>query len=186
MKPYFVLLLAVLGAAPLAAQIYKHVDENGNVSYSDKPAEDQKNEQVELKPINTTPGMDLEKLAKEKQTVASHFNADYQLFLSSPSDGTHMMAHQRDLQIEAGFTVTIRSNSPDQAKIEQEKQAAMAAATIEIYFNGRRLASDNGKATIKEITRGEHTVTARLVNGNGKELAPSAKATVWVHRPLRR
>ncbi|MBB6519859.1 DUF4124 domain-containing protein [Pseudoteredinibacter isoporae] len=186
MKPYFVFLLATLIAAPLAAQIYKHVDENGKVSYSDKPAEDQKNEQVELKPINTTPGMDLEQLAKEKQNFVSHFNADYQLFLSSPSDGAHMMAHQRDLQIEAGFTVTIRSNSPDQAKIDQEKQAAMAAAKIEIYFNGNKLASDNGKATIKEITRGEHKITARLVNGGGKELAPAASATVYVHRPLRR
>lgn len=185
MKPY-VLLLAALVAMPLSAQIYKHIDENGNVSYSDKPAEDQKNEAIELKPINTTPGMDLDKLAKEKQNVASHFNADYRLYLSSPSDGTHLMAHQRDLLIEAGFEVNIRSNSPDQAKIDAEKQAAMAAAKIEIYFNGNLLPSNDGKATIKEITRGEHKVTARLINGSGKELAPAAQATVWVHRPIRR
>lgn len=185
MKPFIVLLIASLATGPVVAQIYKHIDEQGNVSYSDKPAEDQSNEKVELSPINTTPGMDLEELAKKRLNTTAHFNADYRLSLHSPTTGSHLMAHQRDLSIAASFEVKLRSNSADQNKIDTEKQAATEAASIKIYLNGKLIPSDNGKATVKEITRGEHKIQARLVDSSGKELAPAVNATVFVHRPSR-
>ena len=185
MKPFSLLLLASLATGPAIAQIYKHVDEQGNISYSDKPAENQSNEKIKLSPINTTPGMDLEELAKKRLETTAHFNADYRLTLRNPASGSHLMAHQRDLNIVASFEVKLRSNSPDQNKIDTEKQAAAAAANIKIYLNGKLVPSDNGKATIKEITRGEHKIQARLVDHNDKELAPAVNATVFVHRPSR-
>lgn len=183
MKSYIVLLLAALAISPAIAQIYKNIDEQGNVTYSDKPADEASNEKIELPPVNTTPGLDLEKLAQQRQQVESRFNSNYKLYLRSPKDGSHLMAHQRDLHIEAAFEVNIRSNSPEQSKIDDAKQAAIAAAQIKIYMDGQLLPSQDGKATVKEVFRGEHKIEARLVDSNGKQLTKPAKATIWVHRP---
>ncbi|WP_299980757.1 DUF4124 domain-containing protein [uncultured Pseudoteredinibacter sp.] len=183
MKPYIVFLLTALLISPALAQIYKNIDEDGNVTYSDKPADDASNEKVDLPAVNTTPGLDLEKLAQQRQQVETRFNSAYKLYLRSPKNGSHLMAHQRDLHIEAAFEVSVRSNSPEQSKIDEVKQAAIAGAQIKIYMDGQLLPSQDGKATVKEIFRGEHKIEARLVNSNGKQLTKPAKATIWVHRP---
>ena len=48
-KCFYVLLFSVL-SAPALADVYKYVDENGNVVFSDEPPPDTDSEVVELEP----------------------------------------------------------------------------------------------------------------------------------------
>lgn len=179
----FLCLACLFVSAVSLGQIYKTIDEHGNVSYSDKPPEGKRSETVELPNLNTTPGIDV-KAQIEKRKKAPTFSLSYQINLLSPSDGSHLLADQRDLRIAADYQVDIQSNSPDQELINSELTAARVGLRIEILFDGVAIPSNNGEALIEEIGRGEHKIKARLLSPNGQQLALSPEVTVWVHRPI--
>ncbi len=95
-------LLLSLASPTLGQTIYKSVDENGNVSYSDRPPEGGRSESAEtLPPVNTLP---------EQKPTRSYPNSareetddeatiDYTLSLASPAPESSVPPGQRDLPI---------------------------------------------------------------------------------------
>ncbi|TQV68179.1 DUF4124 domain-containing protein [Exilibacterium tricleocarpae] len=167
------IVLAVLSWLPLPgqAQVYKTVDENGNVVYTDNPraVEGEQPKPVKLPAINTQPPP-----AVIPRTGAGTGDAEdesqlptrYQLSVSSPTDGTFVPPGQRDLTVTATLEPPLSSEHRLEVMLNGKTVAQEAAATI----------------TLKEITRGSHSLQVRVVNRQGKVLGISKPVTVHVRR----
>lgn len=161
------LALLVL-ALPASAQVYKTVDENGRVTYTDRPSD--KAEQVEIRDTNVAPPIQARPaLTAEADQAAQAKAPAYQVRISSPAPDTHLTAEMRDLQ------VSLQANQP-----------LAPGLHFLLLSNGNPIGGPtrNGNLTITEITRGEHRLVAVIENDQGDWLTESAPVTVYVHRPI--
>lgn len=160
-------LLLGLGLATTAhAQIYKTVDKDGKVIYTDKPRGDQPAEAVNLPPINTVPTESPTYLpgpARQEVPQTLHYEVD----IISPRENVTIPPGQRDL----GIAVTL--NQP------------LAEDHWLLYFmNGELLEETrNTNILIQDVFRGSHTLVVEIIDDSGNSLAKSAPVTVNVIRP---
>lgn len=182
-SPAYAVIL-ILCSLSCNAQIYKTTDKDGNVSYTDAPSDGVKREQIELEPVNTTPGLDLKAAIKKRLQVDST-DIEYKLTITSPAAGSHLMADQRDLVVTTDLEVIAQTTSIEPGASQAAADAARSNGKIEILLNGKIIPGDGeGNAIFKEIYRGQHTVEAQLRGLNGKVLSSSGTTTFWVHRPF--
>lgn len=164
---WLLLAISLFAATLCSAQIYKTVDKNGNVSFSDSPpAENTSNtEKLELEHTNSSAEVKtVEKQSKQPQQEEN--TQAYRISLSQPANQANITAEQRDLTIQAKV-------SPEPSKAHQ----------IVINLDGESIpAGKTGSVTIHNIGRGEHKIYARLLK-NGKFVSSSKTITVYVFRP---
>lgn len=165
---WLLLTISLVTTALCSAQIYKTVDKNGNISFSDSPpAESTSNtEELELEHTNSSAGVKaVEKKSKQRQQQEN--TQDYKISLSQPANQANITAEQRDLTIQAKVT-------PEPSKDHQ----------IIINLDGESIpAGKSGSVTIQNIGRGEHKIYARLLK-NGKFVSSTKTITVYVFRPV--
>lgn len=154
---------AGISAQVIANDVYKTVDENGKVTYSDNPT-GTKIEEVDLPTINNAPAVEPQPYTP--RTRPSHTQSG--VTITSPSDQTQILAGQRDLIVSAQVNPPIGSGF-----------------SAQLYFNGKPFGSpqDSANFVIKEIIRGEHTLSVVVLNPRGKIISRSKSITVYVHRP---
>jgi len=161
-------LLVVFFALPCTGQIYKTVDEYGNVSYSDSPPEDVSNSstlKLKLGPVNSTPAI---KTAKPEQPLAPAKSKakPITIRISSPQDQANITAEQRNLRIQTSII-----------------PALPEGARIIINLDGQDInAGADGSVTIHNIHRGEHRIYAKVSQAK-RLLAETATTTIYVFRP---
>lgn len=160
-------LLAVVGIAAtsyiVADSVYKSVDENGKVTYSDAPT-GKKIDPVDLPQINTAPAVK----AKAYTPPAPKQQAtQYRVGIVSPTNGSEILAGQRDLSVMA------------------EVQPALGNGySAQLYMNNSPYggAQPSTSFVITEIIRGEHQLSVAILNPSGKVVARSGSVTVYVRR----
>lgn len=162
-------LTLLLLALPAGAQVYKTVDENGRVTYTDRPSEEA--EQVDIRDTNVAPPVQARPdLGREQRERAQQPQAlPYEVRLSSPAPDTHLTAEQRDLH------VSFAAN-----------QALAPGLHFLLLSNGSPIGGPtrDGNLTIPEIGRGEHRLVAVIADDYGDWLAESEPVTIYVHRPI--
>ena len=154
------LLTALLCQLSLAADVYKTVDEHGNVTYSDTP-KNSASEKVELKESNSLPAPAVTNGGQTKDRPNTVPNS-YTIAITSPADEYHVMPGEFSLPINASVTPNLH-------------------ATHRLIYtdNGAELAGNQ----IEFISPGAHAVGAKVVDANNKVLGQSSPVTVYVHRP---
>ncbi|WP_027328362.1 DUF4124 domain-containing protein [Marinimicrobium agarilyticum] len=171
MRPILIgTLLSLLASPTLGQAIYKSVDEDGNVSYSDRPPNGAQPESAEtLPPVNTLP---------EQQPGPAYRNRnggddqeqsaiDYELSLASPAPESHVNPGQRDLPI-------VLNANPGLA----------AGHAFAFYLDGELLAETrSNQYVVEEIFRGEHQIRGMIIDENGNMLRETETITIYVHRP---
>lgn len=157
-----VALLFTLSSGLVMAQVYKTVDENGRVSYSDKPLGDNSKE-VEIKEGNTmsTKGATPVRVLPPGSNDNDGIPTSYSVQITSPMQGAQVLADQRD--------VTVQVNTSPQVN---------SAHRLEVTDNGGILEGP----MIVEISRGTHTFLARVYDQNGKVVGESEPVVIEVHR----
>lgn len=172
MRSQLLLIPAVLLALaiPVSAAIYKHVDENGKITYTDQPPKGEQAEEVEkldVQPVNTTQGVE-PTVGSSRPTPSEPQQQGYTLNIVSPQNDTQLPPGQRDL------TVAIQSN-----------RKLAAGHTIYVLLNGQIHPNVTGSAfnqVLMEIPRGTHKIQASIVNETGKQIAASNAVTIHVIR----
>ncbi len=166
------LLPLVIGSlfASMAAQatIYKWVDENGQVHYSDKPQRDAETVEFEPSKIST-----ITLVAPKANDAASGDDAeipDYEIELVSPEDDA-----------------TVRNNSGQIALSLSLTPELLPDHRIELLVDGEvtRTVGGTGEFSLDNLDRGEHALQARVIDKNGKVLASSNERRVFLHRHSR-
>lgn len=171
------LFLIALLLSPLAAvadedvQIYRTVDEDGNVVYTDQPPSDDA-EPVELDPITTVPAVTVESGAggdeagDEESTGSPGYSG--LTFVYPPADAT--IRHNGG---QVPFRLALQ---PEGARLAQGHR-------VEIVLDGEVRGSANAlEVTVGAVDRGPHEVSARIVGASGGVLVRSPMVSFFLLR----
>lgn len=161
------LILVLLLAPVVAADVYKTVDKDGRVIYTDKP-KTEKAEKLELREINTVPGAQPLPGSSPVDSFQSQPAAiNYQIGIISPRNDVSIPVGQRDLAI----AITLKP--------------ALQGGHLLVYFmNGELLEETTANNIIvKDVPRGTHTLVVEAIDANGRSLGTSAPVIVNVIRP---
>ena len=160
----FLVAYVAMSAPLVSGEVYKHIDEQGKVTYTDKPGPDDKNSKiVDLPPINEQPAI---QVSPPKSKPKPQNPTQYRISILSPTDGTHVHRGQQTLNI----TVEVTPLVPEGAKIR--------------LLNGKDILaeSESTQFTLSELYRGTYSLSAALINPKGKVIARSSARTFYVHR----
>ncbi len=149
-------------ASTAVAQLYKYVDENGNVIYSDVPPSEAA-EPVDLPPINVIEGVRVAPPASEPPT--EQLPLTYSIRITEPQN-------EQTFQNTREFPVSVSIDPPLQAG----HQVAISLDGV-VRVRGNELS-----AVVTDVDRGEHRVTAAVVDASGKPITTSPAIVVFVHR----
>lgn len=156
-------ICAILAFTPttLLAEIYKQVQPDGSVIFTDQPQEGTEREKVKLKPTAIIPAVDSANISTQPQSKST--KVKYTLNLLSPASGSTFRNEQADA-IGFKFNVSPTIRSPYKL-----------TATL----NGNTIDPQSG--VLPKLYRGEHTLKVQVIDKNGQE-AVSATSTFFVHR----
>ncbi len=152
--------------------VYKNVDKSGRVIFSDKPS---KNSQViDTTPLNLHEGMAGESMSGEprndKENDAPKKTLRYSVSLISPQPGYRLGPAEKTLHIAISTTPPLESTHK-----------------VQFYVGGKSVGPPSRalstRAPMGMTMRGQRSVSARIVDENGKTLGGSNAVTIHVIRP---
>ena len=176
-KTYILVLAAlflVLATTPLAAQVYKVVDKDGNVTYTDQPPGDG-SKPVELKPISVVETPVYEAPAKaaaaegeEEQLSLRDLRRMYRDFSIVAPQSEESIWHP-----DAPVTVAWNTGTP-----------LKTGMSVSVSVDGQLQATTTDQIIpVAGLERGEHRVTAELKDGNNQRVASAEPIVFFVRRP---
>ena len=176
-KTFFLILIAfslAIMVSPLTAQVYKTVDKDGNVTYTDQPPPDG-SKPIKLAPISVIEAPTYEKAPERaKQGVEGEeiplrdLRKIYRDFAIISPQSEESVWHP-----DGPIAVAWRAGNP----LKEGMQ-------VTIYMDGKEQAT-----TVEQIIpvdgmeRGEHTVTAELKDANNRRIATAEPVTFFIQRP---
>ncbi len=187
-------MIALLLPIACWADVYVHVDANGNTYYSDTPTT-QKAKPVALPPLSVTyssqskapaqtttePKVETQSISQpetEKQngtpeesapaesTPTLSTSATYKTFAISSPTAEQTFQNQRDITVTLTTDPELQSGDKIQILIDNTKFGAPQASTSFNFYN---------------LDRGSHTFRAILYNANNEEIKQSNSVTIYIH-----
>lgn len=175
LKVFFALSLAVM-AAPLSAQVYKVVDEDGNVTYTDQAPADG-SPPVELRPISVIEAPTYEKAPEATGEDAVEGEAEPSLasLRRSFRDFAIVAPQQEESVWSPDGPIPVAWTSGT---------ALLEGMQVTLYLDGRRHTSTTQPMIpLTGLDRGEHTVKAELRDSRNRVIATAQTVTFFVRQP---
>lgn len=173
--PFTALALALLLplGSTVAGEIYRHVDENGNVTYSDEPTGDD-SEAMELQPL---PEVSLpDGAARERRNRNSEPEGD------SGSDGQQGYESIEIAQPEHDSAFW-RGDGLVVVRF-QSQPSLRSGHRYALELDGERTRQSRSTTfTLENMSRGTHEVVIHVVNANGDTISSSDVTRFTLHRP---
>ncbi|NOR19874.1 MAG: DUF4124 domain-containing protein [Xanthomonadales bacterium] len=167
-------LVLVLAAMPLTAQVYRVVDEDGNVTYTDQPPGDG-SKPIKLQPISVIETPKYETKPKPKAEGEDGEPLSLRSLRRMYRDFA-IVAPQSEESIwhpEAPITVAWSTGS--------QLQDGM---TVSVSIDGKLQTSTTDRVIpVGNLDRGEHTVTAELTNERNQKVATAEPIVFFIRRP---
>lgn len=161
------------------AEVYKHVDKDGYVTYSDKPVKGTTKPHIP-EPINT---IKKDNKSSRKQTssrrgadgddeegkkaAAKAIVPNYTLSISTPTEGEVVRANAGSVTVQVAITPPLNTTNNHQIVVKLDGQAKQSQSTA---------------VTFTEVSRGPHTLTAEITGEHGEVLTQSSPVTIQVLR----
>ncbi|MGD8570129.1 MAG: DUF4124 domain-containing protein [Gammaproteobacteria bacterium] len=174
-KTLIVLLLS-LAVATVQAAVYKHVDEDGNISYADHP------QHPGDKPINVPPPAMTFDSKPPKKTF------------TTPSFGESNNKKKSETPETAYSAVTFLKPDNDQAiranggvfPVKVASQPALNTKAGDRYVvlvdGEKHQTSESASFNLENMNRGTHSISVQVESSKGKVLASSSSITIHVLR----
>ena len=158
------LLLPLVGGAQ---KIYKHVDEDGNVTYSDSRISED-DEEAQLPELSVVPGRPAEAATGGTAADPATELPTYSEFaITSPE-------HEQTVFYAEGPVQVTLSVQPE----------LFPGDRFQVFMDGELVSeSREPTSTIDPVYRGEHVLTARIVDLNGRTVVSSAPVTFFRRQP---
>ena len=172
MRTILIFALLIL-TSPCSAEIYKSVDDEGNVTYGDRPTPNRDNQIVKPPPISTysstyRPPEKKTTSTQPRDTKQTKVTNYTQLVITQPQDDTAIRSNSGQ--------VTIITKTTPPLDIQSGHK-------IEVTLDGEKAAtSDNGMVILESLSRGTHSLSVAIIDKNGKVLATSANQTFHLLR----
>ncbi|MEZ9196716.1 DUF4124 domain-containing protein [Shewanella sp. 10N.286.54.B9] len=161
------LMLALLISPLIHATVYKWVDEDGKVHFSDEPV---KNAEVVEFNKNTENQVKLpQPYSKTKSAQPPADRVDYTMRITSPSEEE-----------------TIRSNEGEISIAVQLEPELASSHLLVLFMDGKQYgdAQQRGLFRVTNIDRGEHSFVIKALTQDGKLLASTPPRKVFLHRTI--
>lgn len=146
-----------------SADIYRSVDENGNVVFSDTPSEGA--EKIEVKEAQTVDSPSTQPFRYDPPPAEQP--PRYQsLAITSPQDDQSVRANAGNVSVSMSVTPGLRGGD-----------------RLVLLMDGKQVASGSSTSvSMDNVDRGSHTLQARVIDRNGKTLASSDPVTFHLLR----
>ena len=157
MKILISLLFLVYCGSLIAGTVYKTVDKDGNVIFSDQPSDDA--EVIQLQELQTIPNPNIPRLPA-RNTREEPDPADYYQALSfvSPTDDEGYRNNAGNLNVSLSLSPGLQRGH-----------------SVVIKMDGKELANGQSlSASVENVDRGTHSLTASVVDSRGKNLISSS------------
>ncbi len=165
-------ILLVLATCSVHAELYKSVDEHGNVTYTDKGGKSSAPVQPPGLTSYSPPARHTQATPPQTGTATPETKAatNYtRLVIAQPASGSALN--------DASGTIAGR------LELVPALNAA-AGHKLEIAVDGKAASQSQGlEFKLENVDRGEHQLTARVVDSSGKVLKESAPVKIQLHRP---
>lgn len=161
---------AILSCTALAVgadqTVYRVIDAQGKVSYTDTPPKDGSAEPVILKEVNTQPAMDARKAtAPAAEAAATPYT---QIEITSPANESTIPPGQLNVVVQLHLEPALQPGHMVQFYLDDKPQGPAAATTA---------------ITLGDLYRGSRTIYATVVDANGARVAQSNNVVIYVKRP---
>ncbi|WP_111642938.1 DUF4124 domain-containing protein [Marinimicrobium alkaliphilum] len=158
--------LLLLASTVSAGEIYRTVDDNGRVIFSDHPV-NERSESIRQRTPNTLPETEITERRQPPRQEAPEAPVDYALRIASPAQDAVILAGQRN--------VTVALNLDPQLHPDHR---------LAYYMSGELIAETRSTThTIEEIPVGSRQLQVRVLDHEGFPVATSNTVTVHVQRP---
>lgn len=162
-----VVVLASALNSPVFAEVYKHVDEKGNVSYSDVPQK--KGDAPISLPEPTTYKSDRapkSSTGEGRKKPAPKIVQYDSVVIAAPENGA-----------------TIRSNTGDIAVQISSTPALQSSNVYVVFLDGNKIQeSPAASVTLTNVDRGSHTISVQIHDDKAQVLANSEPVTIHLFR----
>ncbi len=168
----WIYIFTMLVLAPLYADVYRYVDKNGNIIFTDAPPEGVKAKKIQIKEPTTESAYQLDNVYQnpsqtQKPAIEKPTVGNYSISVSSPENGTTVNAGGGSLNV-----------------VVSVQPAPKQGYKIKILVDGYEAAvSDSPIATVTGLNRGQHSFNAQLLAEDGSVLATSHTSVVTILRP---
>jgi hypothetical protein len=165
--------LAVLALAlvslPLCAQVYTHVDAEGNRVFSGHPLHEH-SQPVALPPINRLPSV----LPVETQPRSV-----------APAEHSALQTYQWVRILQPAADATYRDGAGNLSVLAGSEPALHPGHAYQLLFDDQPLgsAASQPRFQLHNLDRGSHRLVVEIVDAIGTSLIRSAEQTVHIHRP---
>lgn len=155
------------------AEVYRQVDAEGKVTYTDQPPADGRGEKIHMPATNAIPAMQ-QKLPPERAEGAVDASADKPVFKGYTR--FEMSSPEKDEIL--GWDVTTAS------LVAEVSPSLREGHTIQFYLDGRALGQPGTTLfrLVSSLERGTHTAEARIRDEKGKTLRSTRAVTFHVRR----
>lgn len=171
MKQALALICCIALSGIASAQIYRHVDENGNVTFSDRPPADAQNaERVEIQTPNTAPPPTSNAYPAPVPTPEEEAAAagNYTLAITSPENETIIPRGPGNVSVSASVSPPLSGNHKLQLLLNGTPREEPQTATTWALTN---------------VFRGEQNISVAVVDENGNRISESSSVKIFVFRP---
>ncbi|MEQ8231965.1 MAG: DUF4124 domain-containing protein [Gammaproteobacteria bacterium] len=159
------LVLACIDAA--ATEVYRWVDEDGNVIFSDVPRPGA--EQIHVDDVSTVPAQPVPAQRTRTEATASGDGPAYDtLRIAAPADEA-TIRNQQQLGVEVRLDPALDAG---------------AGHRIQFYYDGETYGEPVAATStvVQPLERGTHKIGAAVVDASGKALLSAEPVTIYVHQ----
>ena len=138
-----------------AETVYKSVDEDGNIIFTDKPSENA--EEIKLQELQTIDNPNPIRSSHQPKQAEEKFS--YKTFIvTNPADGSGIRSNDGNVTISVILEPSLRSGDK-----------------ITISVDGNEVGSGSS-VSLQNVDRGTHSISASVVDGNGKQLISTSSS----------
>ncbi|QIT53749.1 DUF4124 domain-containing protein [Aquisalimonas sp. 2447] len=165
-------LLICLAPAALLADVYKHVDEDGNVTYTDEPREGA--ERLESDEPVSSYQFRAPSRQQPRSAPADDDRDDPSAYarvrIIQPEDEGTVRDNQGYVDVQVALDPNLRDGHRVQFVLDGEPRGELSRSTSQ---------------RLTEVHRGEHRLQVRVVDGAGNTVAESDPVTFYMHQASR-
>lgn len=172
MKPRLAYVAGVLAlvAFPLSAEVYRQVDAQGNVTYTDEPVEGTEAEEIKVKPVTTVtlPKLDAvrepEKLREKVEKEGAAYDS---VTFVAPDDNEAFHSGSGNVEFQVTSSPSLRKDHK-----------------YEVTLDGQPVGqSQSGTVMVRNVYRGTHDAGVNIVDSDGVTVKSGETITFTIHRP---
>lgn len=160
------LCLFIACASVLAEKVYKVVQPDGTILFTDSPQPGDLAEEVQVQPINTAPPLVSPTDAFDDSPAAELEQGYSQVRITSPANDVSIRDNAGNVQVDVKLTPPLRSGDK-----------------VELLLNGQSIGGGGKTAfTLTDMERGTHSLQAVVKSPSGQVIARSESVTFTLQR----